>query len=294
MSTTLKASEFICNNDGSIYHLALKPGELAQNIIFVGDPDRVGIVSRHFDSIELTRQKREFVTHTGYYNNKRFSVISTGIGTDNVDIVLNEVDALFNIDFNTRRLKSNLTSLNCVRIGTCGGLQKDTPTDSFIASKSSIGFEGLMHCYEVDYTAREKALTNAITTHCHGFAHQKLLPYVTDGAPNLLDLFSKTCTTGLTATCSGFYGPQGRELRLKAQMPDFLDRIANFVFESKERITNFEMETAGLYGLSKALGHQCLSLSVIVANRTTGEFSQNPDKAMEQLIRLTLDTLSNA
>lgn len=291
MGSALPASEFICNDDGSIYHLALKPGELAHNIIFVGDPDRVSIVSRQFDTIELTRQRREFVTHTGVYNNKRFSVISTGIGTDNVDIVLNEVDALFNIDFKTRMLKSNVTALNCVRIGTCGGLQPYTLTDSFIASKSSIGFDGLMHCYKVDYTARETALTEAITQHCHGFANQKLLPYVTDGAPSLLDLFSHTCTVGLTATCSGFYGPQGRQLRLKAQMPDFLDQITDFTFDT-ERITNFEMETAGLYGLGKALGHRCLSLSVVVANRTTGQFSENPDKAMSSLIELTLDTLS--
>ena len=271
MVKTLMDSELICNADGSIYHLALKPGELAERIIFVGDPDRVGIVSYHFDKIELTRQKREFVTHTGIYKGKRFSVVSTGIGTDNVDIVLNEADALFNVDFNTRTIKSNLTTLTCVRVGTCGGLQAHIPTDAFVASRSGLGFDGLLHCYDINYSKREKALTAAIKKQCRDFACQRLLPYACDACPQLLDVFSDVCQVGLTATCTGFYGPQGRQIRLKPQMVDFLDVITDFCFE-EDVIANFEMETAALYGLGNALGHRCLSLSMVVANRVSGEF----------------------
>lgn len=291
MRTSLADSELICNADGSIYHLALQPGELAERIILVGDPDRVPKVSRQFDSIELTRQKRELITHTGYYQGKRFSVISTGMSTGNIDIVVNEIDALFNVDFNKREIKPTLTSLTLVRIGTCGGLQADVPTNGTVVSSSGIGFDALMHCYDIEYNKHEQALTDAITTHCQDYANQRAFPYVCEGCPDLIQAFSQHGYVGLTATCGGFYGPQGRQIRLKPQMKDFLDVLQQFNFED-ERIANFEMETSALYGIGKALGHRCLTVATVVANRVTGEFSRDSAKAIDQLIEVTLSQLS--
>ncbi len=295
MNDKLTNAELIINQDGSIYHLALCPGELAERIILVGDPDRVAQVSRQFDRIELTRQKREFITHTGYYKGQRLSVISTGIGTDNIDIVVNEIDALFNVDVGKRSIKSTLTPLVLVRVGTCGGLQADIATDDIVASSGGIGFDGLLHYYDVTYTEPEQRLADAISQHCQQYANQRLLPYACDADPELVNLFANHCHVGLTATCAGFYGPQGRHIRLKPQMTDFLELIQQFCVnrgDSVERIVNFEMETAALYGLGNALSHRCLSLSTVVANRVTGEFSRNTATSMERLITLTLDQLS--
>lgn len=290
MRTQLADSELICNRDGSIYHLALHPGELAEKIILVGDPDRVAKVSQQFDSIELTRQKRELITHTGEYNGQRISVISTGMSVGNIDIVVNEIDALFNVDFKKREIKSNLTSLTLVRVGTCGGLQADVPTNATVVSSSGVGFDGLLHCYDIPYTEHERALTDAMTTHCDGYAYNRLLPYICDGCPELINRFSQHGHVGMTATCGGFYGPQGRQIRLKPQMQNFLDLIQQFCYQD-QRIVNFEMETSALYGLGKALGHRCLSLCTVVANRVTGEFSRDPGNVMQQLISVTLDNL---
>ncbi|MCD6055291.1 MAG: phosphorylase [Gammaproteobacteria bacterium] len=290
MNKPFNNAELVCREDGSVYHLALHPGELAEKIILVGDPERVGLVSAQFDNIELKRQEREFITHTGWYKGERFSVISTGIGTDNVDIVINELDALFNVDFKKREPKSELTSLILVRVGTCGALQAAIPVDDFIVSSSGIGFDGLLHCYDVTYNEHEKLLTQAVMQHCQGFANQRLLPYVCDGDKGLIKAFSTNCHVGLTVTCTGFYGPQGRQIRLKPQMADFLDVISRFHFQ-EEYTANFEMETSGLYGLGRALGHRCLSLSRVVVNRITGESHRSSVQPMGDLIALTLDTL---
>ena len=282
--------QLILKPNGRIYHLALCPGELAETIILVGDPGRVAKISRYFDHIELQRENREIITHTGTYQGKRLSVMSTGMGIGCIDIVMTEIDALFNVDFVTRDIKSTPTSLNLVRLGTCGGLQSNIEPGSFVASKSAIGFDGLMHCYQRDYSEHEIALTNAITMHCADFAGGKLLPYVCDGSDELLALFQPHCHVGITATCAGFYGPQGRQIRLPAKNPDLLDQMQSFSYQ-EEKILNFEMETSGIYGLGQALGHHCLSLSAVLVNRLK-QSVDDPAKAIDDLIRLTLEILS--
>ncbi len=283
-------SELIINNDGAIYHLNLRPEEIAHDIITVGDPDRVKEVSQHFDSIELKAQHRECVTHTGYVGKKRISVISTGMGTDNIDIVLNELDALVNIDFSTRSIKQNLTTLRIIRVGTAGGLQPDVGVDSFVASTHGLGIDNLLNYYRLDQNDEEKQLLHSFVTQTqlHG---QAAYPYISGGSPSLMKHFVQGFHQGITVTCPGFYGPQGRVLRLGIKNPDLINRIGQFRF-GQHRILNFEMETAGIYGLGKLLNHHCLSLSVIVANRVMGKFSTNPAAAIDKLIRHTIGVLA--
>jgi len=286
----LSPSELILNADNSIYHLSLLPQDIASTIITVGDPDRVSNVSKYFDTIEFKKGKREFITHTGTLNGKRITVISTGIGTDNIDIVLNELDALVNIDFNTRSIKQNKTSLDIIRIGTSGAIQPDIPIDSFLISEYAIGFDNLLHFYNSE-AIQHKEIQEAFIKHTNWYAH-KSTPYVVKGNDALSKkLLSNTTQLGFTATNVGFYGPQGRQLRLKTQDTQLNFKLASFLFNNL-KITNLEMETSGIYGLSKLLGHKAISLNCILANRSTGEFSKNPSKAVDLLIQDTLQKLT--
>ncbi len=283
-------SELIINSRGAIYHLDVKPDELAPNIITVGDPDRVKEVSKHFDKIEVQRQHREFVTHTGYIGNKRISVVSTGIGPDNIDIVLNELDALVNIDFESRTIKKDLAHLNIIRIGTSGSLQSDIPVDSFVASTHGLGIDNLMNFYLHENNEEEKQLLHSFATQTqlhNGFGN----PYISGASISLIKHFVHGYHQGITVTCPGFYGPQGRVLRLGIANPHLIDRLTDFEF-GQHRITNFEMETSAIYGLGKALQHNCLSLSAIVANRIHKTFSVDGSSLVEKLIVKSLEIIS--
>lgn len=283
-------SELIINDRGAIYHLDVKPTELAENIITVGDPDRVKEVSKHFDKIEIQRQHREFVTHTGTLGSKRISVVSTGIGPDNIDIVLNELDALVNIDFESRTINPHLKQLNIIRIGTSGSLQADIPVDSFVASTHGLGIDNLMNFYLHENNEEEQQLLQAFVTQTQlhsGFSN----PYIAGAAASLMRHFVEGYHQGITVTCPGFYGPQGRVLRLGISNPNLIDRLTEFEF-GKHRITNFEMETSAIYGLGKALHHNCLSLSAIVANRIHKNFSSDGGALVEKLIVKSLEIIS--
>lgn len=275
-------SELIINPRGAVYHLNLIPEELAGTVITVGDPGRVAEVSKHFDSIEIRSEHREFITHTGYVGKKRLSVLSSGIGPDNIDIVMNELDALVNIDFKTRQIKNKLSPLNIIRIGTSGSLQADIGVDSFVASTHGLGIDNLLNFYRLDQNDEEKQLLHSFVTHTqmHG---QVSHPYVSGAAASLLKHFVKDFHQGITVTCPGFYGPQGRILRLGIRNPDLVDRLTDFRF-GQHRITNFEMETSAIYGLGKLLGHNCLAINAIVANRIKKEFSKDAKTTIEKLI----------
>jgi uridine phosphorylase len=276
-------SELIINNRGAIYHLDLRPDELAPTVITVGDPGRVKEVSKYFDSIEVQSEHREFITHTGYVGKKRISVLSSGIGPDNIDIVINELDALINIDFNTRTIKPKLSPLNIIRLGTSGSLQGDIPVDGFVASTHGLGIDNLLNFYRHEQNEEEKQLLQSFVTHTqmHG---QMSYPYISGAAASLLKHFVGNFHHGITVTCPGFYGPQGRILRLGIRNPDLVNRLTDFRF-GQHRITNFEMETSAIYGLGKLLGHNCLALNVIVANRVKKEFSKDGKAAVEKLIQ---------
>ncbi|MDB5197279.1 MAG: phosphorylase [Flaviaesturariibacter sp.] len=283
-------SELIINSRGAIYHLDLRPEELATNIITVGDPFRVKEVSKHFDAIEVQREHREFVSHTGTIGGKRLSVVSTGIGTDNIDIVLNELDALVNIDFETRLIKPGLTTLNIIRLGTSGSLQADIPVDSFVASTHGLGLDNLLNYYRLEHNPEENMLLQSFTTHTqlHNGVCQ---PYISGASASLLRHFVDGFHQGITVTCPGFYGPQGRILRLGVRSPQLIERLTGFSY-GQHRITNFEMETSGIYGLGKLLGHHCLSISAIVANRVQQEFSKDGNALVEQMIEKCLGIIS--
>lgn len=284
-------SELIINERGAVYHLDILPGELAPTIITVGDPARVEQVSKHFDNIEFISRHREFVTHTGSLGGRMVSVISTGIGTDNIDIVLNELDALVNIDFSSRTIKSERTQLQIIRIGTSGSLQHDIPVDSIVASTHGLGIDNLLNFYRLDNNEEEKQLVQSFVTQTQ--LHNRFsFPYISSGSASLLKHFVKDIHHGITVTCPGFYAPQGRILRLGLSQPDLIDRLTTFTF-GQHRITNFEMETAGIYGLGKLLGHHCLSLSAIVANRVAKKFSTDAAATMEKLISDTLEVISS-
>jgi uridine phosphorylase len=287
----IKNSELILNPDGSVYHLNLKPENLASNIIFVGDQDRVEKITSRFDSITFSTQKREFKTQTGIYKNVPISVISTGIGPDNIDIVMNELDALVNINLITKQPKTELTSLNIIRVGTSGSLQKEIPVDSFVMSIFGMGLDNMLRSYLID-DCTEKAMEDAFLIHTN-WDLKKGRPYIVKGSEKLIQLFdSKQVFSGFTATAGGFYGPQGRVLRLPIQDELLNNKMDNFEFNNY-KITNFEMETAAIYGLGALLGHHTLSLNAIIANRPLGEFSQNPYQVVENLIDYTLEKMIN-
>jgi uridine phosphorylase len=288
---SIKQSELILNPDGSIYHLHLRPEDLATTIITVGDPDRVDQVSKYFDHIELKQQKREFKTHTGLYKDQRITVISTGIGSDNIDIVLNELDALVNIDFETRTLKNKLTALNIVRIGTSGALQADIPVDSILMSTYGLDINGMLPSYKIE-TIRNKAFEKAFCMHTE-WNNDRAQPVLVENSKALEhQLYENHILTGITATCGGFYGPQGRMLRLEPKDSIFRNKLESFRYEDL-KITNFEMETSAIYGLSKLLGHQACSMNAILANRANGSFSKKPDETIYNLIQYTLNKLTH-
>ncbi len=285
-------SELIINNRGAIYHLDCRPEEVANNIILVGDPDRVSIVSKHFDRIECKMKHREFITHTGYIGKKRITVLSTGIGPDNIDIAMNELDALVNIDFDTRVIKQNLTSLNIFRFGTSGSLQSEIPVDSFVAGTHGLGFDNVMHFYTLPNTSEEREIIGAFQHHT-GLTSGHVIPYIYEGSNKLLHHFTKGYHTGITVTCPGFYGPQGRILRLDVAYPGLVDKLSSFSHQ-QHRISNFEMESSAIYGLGKSLGHNCLSLNVIVANRVVKQFSKDGANAVEALISKSLNIIADS
>lgn len=286
----IKSSELILNPDGSIYHLNLRPENIAKDIIFVGDQYRVDRISKHFDTIEFETQKREFKTHTGTYKGKRISVISTGIGPDNIDIAINEIDALFNIDLETREIKKELTSVNIVRIGTSGSLQADIPVNSFVLSQYGLGLDNMMRSYVMDHITNVP-MEDAFIKHTNWDLRKGRPYFIANSAELEAKLDSNQVYKGITGTAGGFYGPQGRVLRLAIQDPELNHKIDNFKFEDY-RITNFEMETSAIYGLCKLLGHHAVSLNTIIANRANGTFSEDPYAAVDQLIIYTLDKLS--
>lgn len=286
----IQSSELILNPDGSVYHLNLKPEHIAHDIIFVGDQNRVEKITQFFEKIEFSAQKREFKTQTGIYKGKRITVMSTGIGPDNIDIVINELDALVNIDLETRQPKTELTSLNIIRIGTSGSLQKDIPVDSFVMSKYGLGLDNMLRSYLIDEIS-SYAIEEAFINHTK-WDIRKGKPYVVKCSEKLEKLIeSDKIFKGITATAGGFYGPQGRVLRLEIQDPELNGKMDNFNFDDN-RITNLEMETAAIYGLSALLGHNALSLNAIIANRASGTFSEDPYKAVDELIAYTLNKLT--
>ena len=285
-------SELIINPRGAIYHLDLRPEEIAGTVITVGDPDRVQEVSKHFDSVEVKRQHREFVSHTGFVGKKRITVLSSGIGPDNIDIVLNELDALVNIDFETREIKKELKSLNIIRVGTSGSLQADIPVDSFVASTHGLGVDNLLNFYRHEQNDEDKLLLQSFKTHTQ--IHTQIgNPYITSGAASLIKHFVKDFHQGITVTCPGFYGPQGRILRLGISNPHLVDRLTDFRY-GQHRISNFEMETSAIYGLGKLLGHSCLAVNAIVANRVKKEFSKDGKVTVEKLIQKFLQIFSDS
>lgn len=283
----IKESELILNPDGSVYHINLLPEDIADTIITVGDPDRVPEVSKHFDSIEIKKQKREFVTHTGYIGKKRISVISTGIGTGNIDIVLNELDALVNIDLKTRTIKPEIKQLDIIRLGTSGGLHEFTPVDSIVISEYGIGLDALGTFYKLNNSDAEQNLRTTFLQHFHNnptITHC----YVASGAPSLVNRIADDTTfQGITVTCGGFYGPQGRVLRAIPKVPDLIDQLQQLDWQGHP-VINFEMETAGIYAMGNLLGHNCCSVSTIVANRAAKQFSPNPAASVENLLRHVL------
>lgn len=285
----LSASELIINPDGSVYHLNLFPQDIAHTIITVGDQDRVAQVSQYFDRIEVKKNHREFITHTGYLANKRISVISTGIGTDNIDIVMNELDALVNIDFHTRQIRPELTRLQIIRIGTSGSVQPDVTVDSILVSERAIGIDGLLHFYQYKNTITEMPHLEAFASYFTA-AFPIATPYLFEADETLLSAFG-AYQRGTTITANGFYAPQGRALRAPVQTDQYIRHIQAFAHPDF-RITNLEMETAALYGMSKILGHQCLSVNAILANRINNTFSAHPEKIVTRAIEESLDIIT--
>lgn len=288
MIKTISATDLIINPDGTAYHLNLLPEDVADTIITVGDPERVPEVTKYFDRIELRKGKREFVTQTGYLGPKRVTVISTGIGTDNIDIVLNELDALVNIDFKTRTVNSQLKSLEIVRIGTSGAIQPDIPMGTVLVSEFALGFDSLMNYYVRDVSGDERILMDEVQSYFG--THSGIKPYVSSADSALLGKIGKGILRGITATAPGFYAPQGREVRVRNAFPGLIKIFQAFA-AGNYRITNLEMETAGIYALSKALGHRALSVNAILASRAKFEFSTDPEKVIDEAIRLVLDRL---
>lgn len=287
----IQHSELVLNADGSIYHLHLHPDDIAHTILTVGDPDRVAQVSKYFDRIEVKKNKREFITHTGELNGKRLSVISTGIGPDNIDIVLNELDALVNIDLSSRLPKEQLTRLQFIRIGTSGSLQADLEVGNFLASSFALGLDNLMAFYELKQNLAEAELYDALRVFWN--KPTAVGYYVAQGSKSLLEKVGPGMQSGITATCPGFYAPQGRSIRLPSSLgADFFRQMAQFQCQGL-RITNLEMETSALYGLSRLMGHSALSASVILANRVTKEFAERPNELIDQLIQRVLSNITS-
>ena len=283
-------SELVLNDDGSVYHLKLLPKHIAPNVILVGDPGRVAVISSMFDMIEYKISNREFVTHTGTYNGTRITALATGIGTDNIDIVVNELDAALNFDLNTRQVKPALRQLNLIRLGTCGALQKELEVNSTVITEYSIGLDGVKHFYDIDETDAERHVRIAFEGFTE-FDNSINKPYVSQSDIGLFNQFEHLGKAGCTLTANGFFGPQGRSLRLPLSLPTFNDDIERFEINDRQ-VLNYEMESSALYALGKALGHKCLCMCVVVANRKAMQFSKDYHPAMKQLIKDVLDGLS--
>ena len=290
MKNYIEESELIINDDGSIFHLHIKPEQLADRVILVGDPGRVNLVASHFDTCECEASNREFHSITGTYKGKRITVLSTGIGCDNIDIVLNELDALVNIDFTTRTIKDNLRSLQIVRTGTCGGLQPDTPVGTFIASVKSIGFDGLLNYYGKRNEVCDLELEKAFTAHT-SWLPQLPAPYVAVADPELLNrIAGDDMVRGITCACGGFYGPQGRRLRIPLADPELNSKVESFEYQGL-RITNFEMESSAVAGLSSILGHKAMTCCMVLANRRAHKMNTNYKSDIDTLILTVLDRI---
>lgn len=283
-------SELVLNPDGSVYHLKLRPEHISDTILVVGDQGRVETISKHFTNIECRIQNREFITHTGTYNGKRLTVLSTGIGTDNIDIVVNELDALVNIDLKERTINEKLVSLNIVRLGTSGALQGDIPVDNFVMSEYGLGFDGLLNFYKTYKNIYEEEMAEAFIRHTK-WSTNLARPYIVKGSEILMKKLGEGLFKGITATASGFYGPQGRQLRIEPLDVDLNDKMQEFNFKGN-RITNFEMETSALYGLGAILGHNTLTICSIIANRVIKQFSKDYKKSVEKMIQLVLDRIT--
>ncbi len=286
----IPASELILSDDGAIYHLGLRPDQLAPLVFTVGDPGRVAEVSKYFDSIEHRVSHREFVTHTGYLGRQRISVVSSGIGPDNMDIVMNELDALVNIDFGSRQVREQKQTLQIIRLGTTGSLQGDIPVDAPVASDFGLGLDNVMHFYAAQPSATEHFLLQAFEQHT-GLGATAIRPYIAEGSIRLRAAVAGKIAHGITLTCPGFFGPQGRMLRAPLAMPGLNERFSSFQ-GGDMRITNYEMETSVLYALGRLLGHQCLSICTVVANRVTQTFSRDPQRAVDATIRTALELLA--
>jgi uridine phosphorylase len=284
-------SELILNPDGSIYHLALKPEHLAHKIIVAGDPGRIETISSFFDKVECKISNREFVTHTGTYNNQRVTALATGIGTDNIDIVLNEIDALVNIDLDKRIEKENHTKLEIVRIGTCGSIQESVPADKVVVSTHAFGLDGLMNFYNFEMNDSEKEIHSEILKQTNWDAALNN-PYLVEGSSQLIKRIGKGFNPGVTITAPGFYAPQGRALRLKPKRENINDDLRSFEFNGNQ-IVNYEMETSALYGLSKLMGHDACTVCAVVANRYANSFSKDYKPVIKSLIKDVLDRLTS-
>lgn len=289
MSKKIPASELILHEDGSVYHLNIKPDNLAETVILVGDPQRVEMISNYFDRVEFKGENREIVTHTGTLKSKRLTVMSTGMGTDNIDIVLNELDALVNVDLEKKTIKPDHTSLKIIRLGTSGGIQPDLPLNSFVLSEYGLGLDGLMSYYKNAENVIDKDLTAAFISYA-GLPADMPQPYLVKSSNELLDSFGDGFVRGITATAPGFYGPQGRQVRLDVAVPDLIDRLQRFEFKGK-KIQNLEMETSALFGLSKLLGHQALTICVAIANRKLHGFNPDYKTAIKKLVERVLDKI---
>lgn len=282
-------SELIITADGQVYHINLRPENLAPIVITVGDPDRVKEVSKYFDTIEFKTQHREFVTHTGTLGKKRLTVLSSGIGPDNIDIVMNELDACVNIDFETRTVKEQHTALSIIRFGTSGSLQADIPVDSLVASSHGIGLDNVLHYYQLQNTPHEKDLCAAFVKHT-SLEGKNIIPYAVEGSTNLLSHFGEGYHQGITVTCPGFYAPQGRVVRAGLQFPALVNQLSGFSF-GEHRITNFEMETSAIFGLGRVFGHHCLAINAIVANRINKTFTKDGGKIIDSMIKKNLEII---
>ena len=290
MNQPIPASQLVLNNEGAIYHLNLHPDQLADNVIMVGDPGRVDMIASFFDKIEVERQNRELVTRTGWFNGERITVLSTGMGTDNLDIVMNELDALANIDLKTRMPKETHRSLNLIRLGTCGALQPDIEPGNNVATRYAIGLDGLLYFYEKHKEVNEIAMRDAFIEQMD-YPKDLPKPYVVEGSKMLFDKLAEGYYQGVTATAPGFYGPQGRTLRMHLSYPENNNKIENFDYQGW-RVCNFEMESSALYGLGKMMGHNCLTICVAIANRVTEKFTTDYHPYVRKLVESTLERLT--
>ena len=290
MNQPIPASQLVLNNEGAIYHLNLHPDQLADNVIMVGDPGRVDMIASFFDKIDVERQNRELVTRTGWFNGKRITVLSTGMGTDNLDIVMNELDALVNIDLKTRMPKETHRSLNLIRLGTCGALQPDIEPGNNVATRYAIGLDGLLYFYEKHKEVNEIAMRDAFIKQMD-YPKDLPKPYVVEGSKMLFDKLAEGYYQGVTATAPGFYGPQGRTLRMHLSYPENNNKIENFDYQGW-RVCNFEMESSALYGLGKMMGHNCLTICVAIANRVTEKFTTDYHPYVRKLVESTLERLT--